>query len=90
MQKALNVQCPSSESIGLNEVGGLWIILTFAVVISVIIHLLKRINKSCAPLKTYRPPYYTYNNQKTEIFEAQLKQAVNFELNSKFSDMSFG
>jgi len=33
------------------------------------------------PLKDYKPPYYTYHSQKTEIFENQLKEAVQFEIN---------
>lgn len=77
-----SADCEVQESISIKELAGLWIILGGAIVISVIIHLLKKY-KVVVPLKDYKPPYYTYHSQKTEIFENQLKEAVQFEINSK-------
>ena len=86
-----SADCEVQESISIKELAGLWIILGGAIVLSVIIHLLKKY-KVVVPLKDYKPPYYTYTSQKTEIFENQLKEAVQFEINSKdlfFSRVNF-
>jgi len=78
-----SADCEVQESISIRELAGLWIILGGAIVFSVIIHLLKKY-KVIVPLKDYKPPYFTYHSQKTEIFENQLKEAVQFEIKSKF------
>ena len=79
-----NADCTEQESISVKELGGLWIILGGAIVFSTIIHLLRRF-KLLKPLENYKLPYYNYKSLKTEIFESQLKEAVRFEVNSKFS-----
>lgn len=82
MRETPNAECDSGESISVKELGGLWVILGVAILVSVIIHLLRKA-KVIKPLENYKPPYYTYFSQKTEIFESQLKEAVQFEMNSK-------
>lgn len=77
-----NVECEGEESISVSDLGGLWIILCIAILLSVIVHFLKKF-KIIVPLENYLTPYYTYQSQKTEIFESQLKEAVQFEINSK-------
>ena len=79
-----NPDCEFEESISIRELAGLWIILAVAILVSVVIHLLVKF-KVIVPLENYKAPYYSYHSQKTEIFESQLKEAVQYEMNSNIS-----
>jgi hypothetical protein len=76
--------CNEPENkISINDLAGLWIILGSTILLSLLIFLLKKLELVKFPTN-YMSPYYNYYSEKTEIFENQLKEAVEFEVSSKF------
>lgn len=68
-----------SNVITIQELGGLWIILASTAGVAILIFLLKKCG-FCKLRENYMPPYYEYYNEKTRLFEEQLKDAVKAEL----------
>ena len=71
----------TKNQITLEQLAGLWIILLVVIVLGIIIYLVKKFNWIKLP-KDYLIPYYCYYNEKTEMFENQLKDAIEFEATS--------
>jgi ABC-type amino acid transport substrate-binding protein len=79
-EAALNTNCDSGETkISMNELAGLWVILACTIFIALIIYVVKRLKLVSMP-ESYMPPYYAYFTPKTQLFENQLKEAVEFEV----------
>jgi len=79
-EAALNTNCDSGDAkITINELAGLWIILGCTIFIALIIYVIKRLKNVNMP-DNYMPPYYEYFTPKTQLFENQLKEAVEFEV----------
>lgn len=71
----------ASTKISMDQLAGLWVILLCSVVLAFAIFVIKKLGW-IKMHKNYLSPYYNYYNEKTELFENQLKEAAEYELNS--------
>eukprot|EP01016_Furgasonia_blochmanni_P019658 TRINITY_DN2196_c0_g1_i6.p1 TRINITY_DN2196_c0_g1~~TRINITY_DN2196_c0_g1_i6.p1 ORF type:complete len:533 (+),score=92.22 TRINITY_DN2196_c0_g1_i6:76-1674(+) len=76
-----NTDCTeyNNTKMSFDEVAGLWIVLAAGVSISIILYILKKIRVFKSSEK-YVSPYYFFNAAKSEIFERQLKESVEYEI----------